>query len=67
MATDKRGAGRGRPETPAAKALGQIVTIRFDRRTTERLDKFCKSQAVPVTRPQALRALVDTALTAKGF
>lgn len=63
----KRAPGAGRPRAAAAKALGELATVRFDKGTAERLDKFCRAQSVPVTRAQALRALVDAALTAKGF
>lgn len=57
----------GRPRVSNAKALGQLVTIRLDKATADRLDKYCKAQEIPATRAQAIRALVSSGLETRGF
>jgi len=65
MAKKKRSVGR--PRTPAAKALGRVVTVRFDKSVAARLDKYCAAQETAATRSQVVRALTESALSVKGF
>lgn len=57
----------GRPPSPAAEELAEVVSLRLDADTAARLDKWRIAQEAPPTRSQAIRALTRSALQTRGY
>jgi metal-responsive CopG/Arc/MetJ family transcriptional regulator len=58
---------KGRPKVADSKALAEIVAVRMDADTAQRLDKWRSEQDAPPTRSQAIRALTRSALQTRGY